>query len=171
MGDEERSFSEALVETFLKNVDNVSTILHFSFLANSVNARVTSSTVVKEPLQCCIRIDLNVTSMPNMKAIRARLRLRMKAARNSNRPTYLDTTKLKTVALENLRVDLRNHFEGLQLDEDASLEDEWRELKDAVAAHLGKRVVAVGTGSLVKRLLWLSKRAWQGFKVHHITGF
>ncbi len=45
-------------------------------------------------------------------------------------------------ALEHLRLDLWNRFEGLQLDEDASPEDEWRELKDAVAdasqAHLGK---------------------------------
>ncbi len=51
-GDEERSFSEALVETFLKNVDNVSTLLQFAVLANSVNARVTSSTQVKETLPC-----------------------------------------------------------------------------------------------------------------------
>ncbi len=50
--------------------------------------------------------------------------------------------QLKTVALEHHRLDLRNRSEGLQLDEDASPEDEWRELKDAVAdasqAHLGK---------------------------------
>ncbi len=91
----------------------------------------------------------------------------MKAARIPNRPAKFDTAKLKTAALEHLRWDLRNRFEGLQLDEDASLEDEWRELKDAVAdasqAHLGKRVVVVvvviGTGSLAKRLRWLSKRA------------
>ncbi len=54
------------------------------------------------------------------------------------RPAY----QLKTVTLEHLRLDLRNRSEGLQLDEDASQEDEWRELKDAVAdasqAHLGK---------------------------------
>ncbi len=71
-GDEERSFSEALVETFLKNVDNLSTILQFFVLANSVNSRMASSTVVKEPLPCCIWIDLTFTSMPNMKANRAR---------------------------------------------------------------------------------------------------
>ncbi len=65
--------------------------------------------------------------------VRARLRLRMRAVRNFNRPTNLDTAKLKTVALEHLRLDLRNRFEGLQLDEDAYPEDEWRELKDAVA--------------------------------------
>ncbi len=65
--------------------------------------------------------------------VRARLRLRMKAARISNCPARLDTTKLKTVALEHLRLDLRNRFESLHLDEDASHEDEWRELKDAVA--------------------------------------
>ncbi len=41
--------------------------------------------------------------------------------------------QLKIVALEHLRLDLRNRFEGLQLDEDASPEDEWRELKDALA--------------------------------------
>ncbi len=49
---------------------------------------------------------------------------------------------MKTAALEQLRLGLRNRFEGLQLDEDASPEDAWRELKDAVAdasqAHLGK---------------------------------
>ncbi len=56
--------------------------------------------------------------------VRARLRLRMKAARISNCPARLDTAKLKTVALEHLRLDLRNRFEGLQLDEDACLEDE-----------------------------------------------
>ncbi len=74
--------------------------------------------------------------------VRAHLRLRMKAAHIPNRPAKLDTAKVKTAALEHLRLDLRNRFEGLQLDEDASLEDEWRELKDAVAdasqAHLGK---------------------------------
>ncbi len=59
-----------------------------------------------------------------------RARLRMKAARISNRPAKLDTAKLKTVALEHLRLDLRNRFEGLQLDDDASPEDEWRELRD-----------------------------------------
>ncbi len=73
---------------------------------------------------------------------RARLRQRMKAARIPNRPAKLDTSKLKTAALEHRRLDLRNRFEGLQLDEDASPEDEWRELKDAVEdvsrAHLGK---------------------------------
>ncbi len=74
--------------------------------------------------------------------VQARLRLHMKAARISNRPAKFDTAKLKTVALEHLRLDLPNRFEGLQLNEDTSLEDEWRELKDAVAhasqAHLGK---------------------------------
>ncbi len=44
----------------------------------------------------------------------------MKASRIPNRPAQFDTAKLKTVAL-----DLRNRFEGLQLDEDASPEDEW----------------------------------------------
>ncbi len=86
----------------------------------------------------------------------------MKAACIPNRPATLDTSKLKTAALEHLRLDLRNRFEGLQLNEDASPEDEWRELKDAVAA--------VGTGILVKRLLWQSMRAWREFKVHQITG-
>ncbi len=66
----------------------------------------------------------------------------MKAARIPNRPVKFDTAKLKTAVLKNLRLDLRNRFEGMQLDEDASPEDEWRELKDAVAdasqAHLGK---------------------------------
>ncbi len=48
----------------------------------------------------------------------------------------LDTAKLKTAALE---LNLRNRFEGLQVDENASSR-EWRELKDEVAdasqAHL-----------------------------------
>ncbi len=56
--------------------------------------------------------------------VRARLRLRMKAARISSRPAKLDTLKFKTAALEHLRLNLRNRFEGLQLDEDASPEDE-----------------------------------------------
>ncbi len=105
--------------------------------------------------------------------VRARLRLCMKAARNFNRPTNLDTVKLKTVALEHLRLDLRNRFEGLQLDEDASPENEWRELKDPVAdasqAHLGK--TRRRRREWLKRLRWLSKRALRGFKVHQITGF
>ncbi len=33
--------------------------------------------------------------------------------------------KVKTVALEHLRLDLRNRFEGLQFNEDASPEDDW----------------------------------------------
>ncbi len=74
--------------------------------------------------------------------VRPRLRLRMKVARISNCPAKLDTARLKAVALKRLRLDLRNRFEGLQLNEDASPADEWRELKDAVAgasqAHLGK---------------------------------
>ncbi len=40
------------------------------------------------------------------------------------RPGKFDTAKPKTAALEHLRLDLRNRFEGLQLDEDASPEDE-----------------------------------------------
>ncbi len=61
--------------------------------------------------------------------IRARPRLRMKAARISNRPAQLDMSKLKTEALEHFPLDLRNRFDGLQLDEDTPSEDEWRELK------------------------------------------
>ncbi len=57
--------------------------------------------------------------------VRACLCLRMKAAHMSNRPAKLDTAKLKTAALENLRRELRNLFEGLELDKDASPEDEW----------------------------------------------
>ncbi len=75
--------------------------------------------------------------------VRARLRLRMMAARISNHPTKLDTAMLKTVASEHIQLDLRNRFEGLHLNEDASPEDERRELKDAIKAasqaHLGKR--------------------------------
>ncbi len=100
--------------------------------------------------------------------VRARMHLRMKAARISNRLAKLDTPKLKTVALEHLRLDLRNRFEGLQIDEDAYPEDEWRELKtrsQTLLRHIyEKRAVAVGTGSLVKRLRWQSKRVWRGFK-------
>ncbi len=59
----------------------------------------------------------------NHAMVRARLRLRMKAARISNCPARLDTAKVKTFALEHLRLDLQNRFEGLQLDEDASPED------------------------------------------------
>ncbi len=51
--------------------------------------------------------------------VRARLRLRMKAARIPNRQAKFD------MALEHLRLVLRNRFKGLQLDEDASPEDEW----------------------------------------------
>ncbi len=54
----------------------------------------------------------------------------------------LGTAKLKTVALKHLRLGLRNRFVGLQLNENASPEDEWRELKDTVAdasqAYLGR---------------------------------
>ncbi len=71
-----------------------------------------------------------------------RARLRMKTVRLSSRPAKLDTVKMKTAALENFRLDLRNQFEGLQLDEDASPEHEWREVKvvvaDAYQAHLGR---------------------------------
>ncbi len=59
--------------------------------------------------------------------VRARLRLRRKAAHVPNCPAKLDTAKLKTVALEHLQLDHRNRFEGLQFDEDASPEDEWRD--------------------------------------------
>ncbi len=50
----------------------------------------------------------------------ARLRLRLEAALISNRTARLDTAKLKTVVLEHLRLDLRNRFEDLQLEEDTS---------------------------------------------------
>ncbi len=88
--------------------------------------------------------------------VRARLRLRMKAARIPNCQAKFDMVKLKTVAPEHLRLDLRNRFEGLQLDEDASPEDEWRDFKDAVAdasqAHLGKTRRRRRDCSLAKRL-------------------
>ncbi len=54
---------------------------------------------------------------------RARLRLSMKPARISNHPATSDTEKLKTSALKHLQLDLGNHYEDLQLDEDASSED------------------------------------------------
>ncbi len=50
----------------------------------------------------------------------AMVRIRMKATCISNRSPKLETVKLKTVAVEHLRLDLWNRFEGLQLDEDAS---------------------------------------------------
>ncbi len=56
--------------------------------------------------------------------VRARLRLCMKAARISNHPAKSDTEKLKKSALKHLQLDLGNHYEDLQLDEDASSEDE-----------------------------------------------
>ncbi len=60
----------------------------------------------------------------------------MKAARISNRPAKLDTENLKTLALKHRRLELRNCFEGLRIDEDASQEDDWRELKDEVAGAI-----------------------------------
>ncbi len=57
--------------------------------------------------------------------VRARVRLCMKADRSSNLPTKLGTATLKTTAVGDLRLELRNHFQGLKLDEDASPEDEW----------------------------------------------
>ncbi len=95
---------------------------------------------------------------------RARVRLRMTADLLSNSLANLDTAKLKTTALENTRLELRNRFEDLVLDEDASPEEDWQELGDAVSdasqAHVRNRTVAVGTGSLVKRLRWQSKSTW-----------
>ncbi len=57
--------------------------------------------------------------------VRDSVRQRLKAVRLSNCPAKLVTTKLKTTALENLRQELRNRFEGLELDDDTSPEDEW----------------------------------------------
>ncbi len=58
--------------------------------------------------------------------VRARLRLSLKAARIPNHPAKFNMAKLKTAALEHLRMYLRNRFQGLHLDEDATPEDEWR---------------------------------------------
>ncbi len=60
----------------------------------------------------------------NHAMVRACLRLRTKAERISNRPAKFHTAKYKKVALEHLRPNQRNRFEGLQLDKDAFLEDE-----------------------------------------------
>ncbi len=80
--------------------------------------------------------------------VRARVQIRKKVTRLSNRSVKRDATKLKITALENLPLELRRRFEGLELDDDASSEDEWREPKDADTdasqVHLGR------TGSLVK---------------------
>ncbi len=59
--------------------------------------------------------------------VRACVQIRNKAVRLSNRAAKLDTTKSKTTALENLRLELRSRFESLELDEDASSENELRE--------------------------------------------
>ncbi len=63
---------------------------------------------------------------PDNAMVRARVRLRIKAALISNLPAKFVTAKLKTVALEHLRLDVRNHFEGFVLEEDVSPEDEWQ---------------------------------------------
>ncbi len=87
--------------------------------------------------------------------VRAHLRLLIRAASIPNRPAKFDTAKLKTATLEHPRLDLRNRFESLQLDEDAFPENEWRELKYAVAdasqAHLGKTRRRRRDCSLAKR--------------------
>ncbi len=57
---------------------------------------------------------------------RTRLRLHLKAARLSNRPDKLNSARLKTAVLGDLRLELRNHFEDLGVEGDASLEYEWR---------------------------------------------
>ncbi len=67
--------------------------------------------------------------------VRARLRLRMKAARIPNRPAKFVTAKPKTVALEHLRLDLLNRFEGLQLDEDARKLCRWEKHFKEVLNH------------------------------------
>ncbi len=54
----------------------------------------------------------------------ARVCLRMKAGRLCNRPVKLSAAKLKTTAVKNLRLELHNRFDGLELDENASPEDE-----------------------------------------------
>ncbi len=46
----------------------------------------------------------------------ARLGLRMKAARISNYPVKLNTAKMKIAELENIRLELRNRFVGLEHD-------------------------------------------------------
>ncbi len=45
----------------------------------------------------------------------------------------VDTVNLKTATVEKIRPELRNRFEGLGFVADASPEDEWRLLKNAVA--------------------------------------
>ncbi len=74
---------------------------------------------------------------------------------------------LVDVLLDNLRMELRNQFEGLELDGDASPGDEWQELKDTAAetsqTHLviscrcrrdwviGATLALAGKARLVKR--------------------
>ncbi len=58
--------------------------------------------------------------------VRARQRLRIKAAHLSNRPARGDTAKLKTKVLDKYLIKLQNRLEGLGLRWDDSPEDEWR---------------------------------------------
>ncbi len=54
----------------------------------------------------------------------ARVCLRMNAGRLCNRPAKISAAKLKTTVVKNLRLELQNRFDGLELDENASPEDE-----------------------------------------------
>ncbi len=68
---------------------------------------------------------------------------------------------------------LRKRFEGLQHDKDASRRTNCESSKmwQPLPRHISEEpAVTVGTGSLLKRLRWLSKRAWRGFQVRQITG-
>ncbi len=57
----------------------------------------------------------------------------MKAARPSNLPAKFDTAKLKSTALRNRHLELRNRFEGLELNGGAFPKNEWWKHKDANA--------------------------------------
>ncbi len=61
------------------------------------------------------------------------VRVRMKAARPSNLSAKFDTAKLKSTALGNLRLELRNRFEGLVLNGGTFPENEWWKHKHANA--------------------------------------
>ncbi len=69
----------------------------------------------------------------NHSMVIARLRLSMATALLSNCLAKISMAKLKTAVVKKLLLELRNRYRGLELNEDVSMEDEWRELKNAFA--------------------------------------
>ncbi len=58
-------------------------------------------------------------------AVGARVRLRMKTVHLPNWPAKLDMAKLKATVPENLCLQLRKRFKGLDLDDDAFPKNGW----------------------------------------------